>query len=52
MELNYAVCQRAVGTTENRKAGTEDREGEWLCHILKDVVGKGLADKARHEEIC
>lgn len=44
------VCHRALGTPENNKAGKEDRAGEWLCPFLKEVVGKGLADKGRQEE--
>lgn len=41
-------CHRVLGTMENNKAGKED-EDKWLCHILKEVVGKGLMDKARYE---
>lgn len=35
---------------ENNRAGEEDEEGQCSCPVLKEVVGRGLADKARCEE--
>lgn len=43
------VCHRGLRTVQNNTAGKGNRQDEWLCHGFKEVVRKGLTDKARCE---